>query len=190
MYTVKLVQVVSIVEVIPEICILYIFLGAQRFQSIVGAEGFVVERVKFIYPRQKSHGKSNRMRLNGARVNDIIAARNDATTGSHYNTLLILHIGTNDVKASRSEELIEKYKRLIHQYKEKSNNIIVSCILPRMNESDAFNNKAFSTSNRLKSLCAQEYVEFANFWDSFFCAHHLYQFDSVHLNSVGADRFS
>ncbi len=52
MYAVKLVQVVSTVEVVPEICEVYIFLGAQRFQSIVGAEGLVVESVRFIYPRK------------------------------------------------------------------------------------------------------------------------------------------
>ena len=136
-----------------------------------------------------SHGKRKRMCFPGARVNDIIAACDDVTTGSDENTLLILHIGTNDVKASRSEELMEKYKRLIQKYKEKSNNIIVSGILPRMNESDTFYSKAFSTNNRLKSLCALENVKFANFWDNFYNAHHLYQFDGVHLNSVGAARF-
>ncbi len=69
----------------------------------------------------------------GAGVNGIIATRDSVTTGSDDNTLFILPIGTDDVKANRSEELMEKYKRLIHQYKEKSNNIVVSAILPRMN---------------------------------------------------------
>ncbi len=91
-------------------------------------------------------------------------------TASDDNTLLILQTGTNDMKASRSEELMEKYKRMIQRYKEKSKNIIVSGILPRMNESDAFYTKAFST-NKLKSLCAQENVQFQNLVKNFCYAH-------------------
>ncbi len=105
-----------------------------------------------------SHGKRKWMCFPGARVNDIVAAHDDVMTGSDDNTLFILHVGTNDIKASRSEELMEKYTRLIQQYKEKSSNIIVSGILLRMNETNAFYSKAFSTNNRLKSLCTQENV--------------------------------
>ncbi len=132
-----------------------------------------------------SHGKRKCMRFPGATVNDI-TARDDVLAWSDDNTLLILHIGKNDIKASRSEELMEKYKRLIQQYKEKLNNIIMSGILLRMNESDAVYTKAFSTNNRRNLLCALENVKFANFWDNFYNAHHRYQFDGVHLNSVGA----
>ncbi len=65
---------------------------------------------------------------------------------------------------------MDKYKRLIQQYKEKSSNIIVSGILPRIKESNAFYSKAFSTNNRFKPLCAQENVEFVNFWNNFYNA--------------------
>ncbi len=68
----------------------------------------------------------------GAKINDIIAARDDVTTGFDENSLLVIHIGTNDVKASLSEELMKKYKSMIQHYKKKSNNIIVSGILPRL----------------------------------------------------------
>ncbi len=52
MYAVKLVQVVSIVEIVPEIYRLYIFLGAERFKSVVGAEGLAVESICLIHPRE------------------------------------------------------------------------------------------------------------------------------------------
>ncbi len=67
---------------------------------------------------RSSHGKRKRMCFSGAKVNDIIAAHDNVTTGLDDNTILILHIGTNDIKASRSEELMEKYKRLIQKYKD------------------------------------------------------------------------
>ncbi len=46
-----------------------------------------------------------------------------------------------------------------------------------------------SASTTDKSLCAQGNVEFIKFWNNFYNAHHLYQLDGVHLNSVGAARF-
>ncbi len=58
-------------------------------------------------------GKRQCMCFPGARINDMIAARDDVMTGSDDNNLFILHTGTNDVKANRSEELMEKYNRLI-----------------------------------------------------------------------------
>ncbi len=45
MYAVELVQVVSIIEIVPEIYKLHIFLGAERFKSVVGAEGLAVESI-------------------------------------------------------------------------------------------------------------------------------------------------
>ncbi len=54
-----------------------------------------------------------------------IELRNNAAR-SDENSVFVIHVGTNDVKVSRSEELMEKYKIMIQHYKEKSNNIIVS----------------------------------------------------------------
>ncbi len=59
--------------------------------------------------RRASHGKRKRMCFPGAKINDIIAARDYVTTRSDEISLLGIHVGTNDVKASRSEELMEKY---------------------------------------------------------------------------------
>ncbi len=52
MYAVKLVQVVSIIEIVPEIWKFYIFQRAERFQSVVGAGGLVVESVRLIHMRK------------------------------------------------------------------------------------------------------------------------------------------
>ncbi len=85
-------------------------------------------------------------------VDAITAAHDDVMTGSDQNSLFVIHVGTNDVKANRSEELMEKYRRLIQQFKEKTNNIMLSGILPRMRESNAFYSKSFSTNDRVMSL--------------------------------------
>ncbi len=52
MHAFSLEQVVSIVEAVAEIYKLYIFLGAERFKSVVRAEGLVIKSVRFILPRK------------------------------------------------------------------------------------------------------------------------------------------
>ena len=68
------------------------------------------------------------------------------------NSLFVIHAGTNDVLKTRSEEMLDKYHRLIQQYKTKSSNILISGVLSRLAEDNLFYSKAFSLNNRLKSL--------------------------------------
>lgn len=80
---------------------------------------------------------------------------------------------------------------MIKQYKRKTDasNIIISGILPRVSAESSFYSKAFSTNNRLQSLCSQENVQFANLWNSFYYDSDLFFADGIHLNPVGAARF-
>ena len=93
-------------------------------------------------------------------------------------------MGTNDVKNTNSEELLEKYKRLIGTLKENRSKFIVSSILPRIGAENQFYNKAFSTNDRLKSLCSKENVEFLNLWNHFYDQQILFNHDGLHLNPV------
>jgi len=140
---------------------------------------------------RSSNSRRKRFCYSGARLDDITAACEDVTSEADNNTLFIIHAGTNDVETTRSEELLEKYRRMIKQYKRKTdgNNIIISGILPRVDAEQSFYDKAFSTNNRLQSLCSQEDVQFVNLWNDFYDDTYLYQVDGVHLNSVGAARF-
>ena len=61
-----------------------------------------------------------------------------------------------------------KYKEMIQKYKTKSRNIIISGILLRIKVDARFYNIAFSTNNRLKTLCQQENVEFIDMWNDFY----------------------
>ena len=89
----------------------------------------------------------------GAKIDDITKALEDITAKEKHDSLYIVHVGTNDVNNTNSEELLEKYKRLIGTLKEKRSKFIVSGILPRIGAENQFYNKAFSTNDRLKSLC-------------------------------------
>ena len=127
----------------------------------------------------------------GGRLDDITAACEEATANTNNDTLFLLHAGTNDVLHTRSEELMEKYKRMLLAFKNKTNtkNIIISDILPRIRAEDAFYDKAFSTNNRLKTLCSQEGVDFINMWDDFYDKAYLFQGDGLHLSDIGSARF-
>jgi len=80
---------------------------------------------------RSSNSRRKRFCYPGARLDDITAACDDVTSEADQNTLFIIHAGTNDVETTRSEELLEKYRRMINQYKLKTNgnNILISEIL-------------------------------------------------------------
>ena len=124
----------------------------------------------------------------GAKIDDITKALEDITEKEKHDSLYIVHVGTNDVKNTNSKELLEKYKRLIGTLKEKRSKFIVSGILPRIGAEKQFYNKAFSTNDRLKSLCSKENVEFRNFWNHFYDQQILFNHDGLHLNPVGSAR--
>ena len=85
----------------------------------------------------------------GGRLDDISATCDEATSKADNNTVLIIHASTNDVMNTRSEELLEKYRKMIRRYKCKTIKIILSGTLPRSNAATAFSNRVFSTNNRL-----------------------------------------
>ncbi len=91
----------------------------------------------------------------------------------------------NDVMTTQSEELLDKYRRLIQQYKSKSPNILISGVLPRTWAESDFFSKAFSLNNRLQTLCRQLDVEFFNAWDNFYGQRELFHKDGLHLSPSG-----
>ena len=140
---------------------------------------------------RSKNGRRRRYCYPGANLDDITAVCDDVTKDAERNSLYIIHAGTNDVLRTRSEELLEKYRRLIQQYKTKTNgnNIIISGILPRVWAQMGFYSKAFSTNKRLENLCSQENVTFVNMWNEFYQNKQLFLKDGIYLNSVGAARF-
>ena len=102
----------------------------------------------------------------GAKIDDITKALEDITAKEKHDSLYIVHVGTNDVKNTNSEELLEKYKRLIGTLKEKRSKFIVSGILPRIGAEN----------------------QFLNLWNHFYDQRILFNHDGLHLNPVGSAR--
>ena len=137
----------------------------------------------------RAPGKRKRFCIPGGGVDDVIASLDEVSNLAPANTMYVVHVGTNDVQHTRSEELMAKYKRLIENFKNKSRDVIISGIIPRMKANQHFFNMATSMNRRLANLCGEESVGFVDTWDSFFYDRSLFEEDGVHLNDVGAARF-
>ena len=124
----------------------------------------------------------------GGGLDDITAATDVVSEGAKSETLYIIHAGTNDVQSTRTEEIMDKYRRLIRRYKEKSNNVIVSGILPRFKPSASFHGKTLRINHQLWELCVTEGVGFMNGWSHFNERTDLYRDDGLHLNEIGGAR--
>lgn len=124
----------------------------------------------------------------GGGVDDIVAAVEEVSRLAPASTTYVIHVGSNDVQRTRSEELLCKYRRLIRSFKEKSNRILISGIVPRIDVENRFYNIATSTNRRLAKLCREEDIGFVDTWDHFYYDKSLFSGDGVHLNEVGAAR--
>ena len=125
----------------------------------------------------------------GAGVDDITSLFDQVSEEATNESLFVLHTGTNDVRKTRSEELLDRYRKLIQQYKTKSSNIMISGVLPRISADNVFFSKAFSLNNRLENLCKEHGIEFVNMWNEFYNKTLLFKEDGLHLSPVGAARF-
>ncbi len=125
----------------------------------------------------------------GASIDDVTDLFDQVSEEATNESLFAVHTGTNDVRKTRSEDLLDKYRKLIQQYKTKSSKIMISGILPRIAADNGFYSKAFSLSNHLETLCKEHGIEFANMWNDFYSKPGLFKEDGLHLSPVGAGRF-
>ena len=125
----------------------------------------------------------------GGGIDDITGMVEEMSKEATAESLFVIHVGTNNVWKTRSEELLDKYRKLIQQYKTKSNKIMISGVLPRIMADDLFYSKAFSLNNHLRNLCKDQGVEFVDMWNNFYDQTGLFHSDGLHLSAVGAARF-
>ena len=80
----------------------------------------------------------------GAGIDDVTDMMDKVSEEATAESLFVIHAGANDVRRTRSEELLDKYRKFIQQYKTKSNSIMMSRLLSRIAADDLFYSKAFS----------------------------------------------
>ncbi len=84
---------------------------------------------------------------------------------------------------------MQKYKKMIQIPKTKTNNIVISDILPRTRVTVVFYDKAFSINYRPKALRSQESVKFINLGDDFYDQSDLFLGDGLHHSGIFSVRF-
>ena len=97
-------------------------------------------------------------------------------------------MGTNDLKRTRSEDLLAKYRQLISDLKAKTSRVAITSILPRMNDDDELYSKLTYTNRALDTICMSEGVSFINLFDDFRERPDLFLKDGLHLNDLGNAR--
>ncbi len=124
----------------------------------------------------------------GAKVNDIIEAADCVTERATPDTLYMIYAGTNDVQTTKPDDLVAKYRRVIHKYKEKSQHVLVSGILPRIKPYFGFFKRAHRNNGKLRKMCEDEGMAFTNLCNHFYECENLFRDDGPHLNETGSAR--
>ncbi|MFV0544471.1 MAG: GDSL-type esterase/lipase family protein, partial [Marinicella pacifica] len=172
----------------------------NRFQTLSDLnEGTVDEEVRLVGDSMvrgqlsefcaRAPKSRKRFCIPGGGVDDVIATVEEVANQAPSNTTYVIHVGTNDVQRTASEDLLNKYRRMIGKFKEKTNNVIISGIIPRMRAGSRFYDSATSINRRLATMCREENVGFVDTWNHFFFDRSLFSDDDIHLNQVGAARF-
>lgn len=138
---------------------------------------------------EKERKRRMRVCLPGAGVQDILDRYDRLVVGSGEASVVILHVGVNDVKKERSESLMKKYKDLLARVRESGRNAIVSGVLPRMNVSKEWSSRAIGLNERVRKECGDDVV-FLDTWSMFWGVNELYARDGLHLSKSGVQLLS
>ena len=125
----------------------------------------------------------------GAGIDDVTDMMDKVSEKATIESIFVILVGTNNVRKTRSKDLLDKYRKLIQQSKTKSSNIMISDMLPKITASNLFYIKAFSLNNRLRNLSKDHGVEFVNMWNDFYNRTDLFHNRDLHLSTVWAARF-
>jgi lysophospholipase L1-like esterase len=130
----------------------------------------------------------------GARVEDISDMYYRSIAGSGQNAVAIVHVGTNNIRNTGSEELVTKYEHLIRKMvasrKESTmvdskRECMISGILPTLNGGSEWSSRALGINDRVRGLCNKHGIKFIDSWAKFVGKADLYSKDGLHLSKKG-----
>ena len=139
---------------------------------------------------EKQRKKRMRVCFPGAGVRDVTERYDRVVAGSARESVVVLHVGSNDVERVRSEELIGRYRELLEKVGRSGRKCIMSGVLPRMNVGSMWHARAIGLNERVKEMCRSMNVQFMDEWSKFYGRKELYAIDKVHLSKRGVDVLS
>ena len=124
----------------------------------------------------------------GKKIEDITERVDDLVANSSERTVFAYFVGTNNVKAGRSEDTVRKYKALIKKLQESRRQSVICGLIPRYDVDSLTLSRMIGINTRVQDLCKKEGVMYIDVWDHFNRDRSLYGKDGLHLSSVGKAR--
>ncbi|XP_066499573.1 uncharacterized protein [Hoplias malabaricus] len=125
--------------------------------------------------------------LPGARVLDVARRLPSALRQREDFGTVVLHVGTNDISARRSEVLKEHYRSLLDTARKKTDaRIIVSGPLPTYRRGCEAFSRLFGLHSWLLDWCGTVGVDYVDNWECFRERPALYRWDGLHPSRLGS----
>lgn len=124
----------------------------------------------------------------GANIDSLTNIVN-STNLQNRSSLVICHVGTNNLKNTRSEAILDKYHRLIQTLKTKTEHVIISGLLPRPHDDERIYSKIIYINTALRNICSRESVSYFDGFSGFIDQDDMFMSDGIHLNDLGNARF-
>ena len=134
---------------------------------------------------EKERKKRMRVCYPGAGVNDVKERYENVVNGSARDSVVVLHVGTNDVDRVRSEELMARYRCLLEKVRDSGRRCVVSGVLPRCQAGSRWHSRAIGMNERVQKMCEEMGLSFMDEWREFSGRKELFAMDGVHLSRLG-----
>lgn len=105
----------------------------------------------------KDRGRRMNVCMSGAGVKAVSEEVQRRVSKMERKGVVVLHVGGNDVRAGRSEELLRRCKEMVENIRESGRKCVVSGILPHVYASREWLSKAIGVNERVKE-CVRKLV--------------------------------
>ena len=102
------------------------------------------------------------------------------------NTIHIISGGSNDIKCIKPSIILNKLREIIKMYKDSKRTLCITEILPRVSDSDRWQDETYIINQKMKHLCTEMEVTFIETYFDFYGNNHYYNEDGIHLNQDGS----
>ena len=167
----------------------------KRERERTGSKEVIVigdSQVRYLDRTFCERDRNRRMRvcLPGAGVNDMIERYENLVKGTERDAVVVMHVGINDIKKVRSEELVSKFRELLEKIRISGRRGVVSGVLPRLRIGSEWMSRAIGINERVKAMCEGMGLLFVDEWSTFVGRKELFAMDGLHLSRKGVNVLS
>ena len=102
--------------------------------------------------------------------------------------VVVTHVGTNDLRRMRQDELTQRYESVVRSLREKTDKVLVTSVLPRPRDGAAGVELVRTINRSLQTMCDRAGAQYVDLYPHFDGVRGIFR-DGLHLNGWGAARF-